>query len=122
MPIGLVTARDGAVHLEPHPAYSSGFLGGVVMTAIGPLVFFGGAIAIAAYSPPSGTTPCFSGPPCTGGTETLPPPGQAPYIGGAVSMMVGGVMTIAGAVVAALSHHTKTSQLAFSGRSVTLTF
>jgi hypothetical protein len=119
MPIGLVTARDGAVHLEPHPAYTSGFLGGIALSIVGPLVFLGGVISIAADNRTQ-FAPGFQCPGCP--MTEVPPPSNAPIIGGALAMGIGGVMTLVGVLITTLSHHTSVSQIAVSGRSVTLTF
>jgi hypothetical protein len=118
LPLALVAGRDGAVHLEPRVAYSDGYAGGVALAVIGPLVMIGGTISIAANN--RNNNGCFGS--C--GSQSTVPVSQAPDIGGGIAIAIGGVMTIAAAVVLALSHHTTVGQgnIALSATSVRVRF
>jgi hypothetical protein len=121
LPLSLSVAHDGAVHLQPHLAYTAGYVGGILLSVVGPLVIMGGSIAIASNS---GNQPIEEGCFGCGGTPVSQVPNNSAVIGGGIAIGMGAALTIAGIVAIALSHHTNVNQMAFtvSPRNLTLTF
>jgi len=118
-PLELSPTHD-TVHLETDVAYKTGWIGGVVLTTVGPAVAIGGALAIAFNQPNNFTPPC-NVTPC----PAAPPVSNAPVVAGAVTLGVGLAMTVAGIIALVTTDHSKVRQLgivALATRSVTVTF
>jgi len=116
-------ARSDTVHLSASVAYASGWVGGVLLTILGPVVGISGGLAIAFDQTNTGIT---NTPPCTSnGCATIPPPSNAPIIGGAITVGLGVAMTVAGIIAIVTTDHTNVHQRAtatLSARSLTLAF
>jgi hypothetical protein len=118
LPVALLPARDQTVRLEVTPGYSAGWVGGIVLTVLGPLVMTGGTIATGAGAGQSSVAPCPFGVTCF-----AEPQSRALLIGGVISLLVGGVMTAAGIVTTLVTDHSRVRQVgALSARGLTLTF
>ncbi len=123
LPIALLPAVDNSVHLEVRSAYTTGWIGGLMLTIIGPIMTLSGIVAIATFTPPGN----FSCPPNACNSTDLPIQSNAPNIGGALLIGVGLVLTGMGIGALVLSEHTNVRQVgpfAFSasGRGVRVTF
>jgi hypothetical protein len=114
------------VHLDARVAYKAGWTGGVLLTIVGPLTSIVGGLTIALQQqqPQSFQTPC-TGPPCPVQQTQPSTPSSALTVGGAVTVGVGVVMTIAGIVAILSTDHTTVHQrgvVTFSARSMSVTF
>ena len=126
LPLSLAPSPDGLVHIKPTFAYTSGFVGGIIMSIVGPLAVLGGSVALATannnneeINPP---TPCTGN--CPPPTQTTSVPSNSQVVGGAIVVGIGLALTIGGIVAVIMSHHTKVEQTALtvSPRSLTFTF
>jgi hypothetical protein len=121
-PFALAPAHQSdRVRLDASVAYKAGWVGGILLTVLGPVVALGGGIAIASNQ--SQTVPIEM--PCS---QCVPPTATTPTsnapIAGAFAIGTGIAMTIAGIVAIVATNHTSVRQRAFmvSPRSLTLTF
>jgi len=127
LPLSLAPAPDGVVHLHPSVAYSSGFIGGIILSVVGPLVIMGGSIAVAVNNN-NDTVPIETG--CSGlGCPPSAPstsvPNNGGVIGGGIAIGVGVALTVAGIIALAVSHHSsvlQTTAFTVSPRNLTFTF
>jgi hypothetical protein len=122
LPLALVTsdAERGVVHLEPHVRYSSGWIGGIILTVLGPVIGVGASIAIATQTQnqqvPCFTIPCPTPTPATNQSAAVP-------IGGGLAIGVGITMTVAGILAIIFDDHTIVNQrMSFSPRTMSITF
>ncbi len=129
LPFALAPERQSErVHLDAKVSYKAGWVGGILLTVLGPVVALGGGIAIAT-SNQSQIIPIEQ--PCNQNGCPPPPPSgtQAPTsnvpIAAAFSIGVGVAMTIAGIIAIITTDHTTVRQrgtMTFSPRSMTVTF
>jgi hypothetical protein len=110
------------VRLDASVAYKAGWVGGILLTVLGPIVALGGGVAIASNQSQTVETPCQQNP-------CVPPMATAPtsnvQIAGAFAMGTGIAMTIAGIVAIVTTDHTSVRQrgaFTVSPRSLTITF
>lgn len=123
LPIALLPATDKSVHLDVRPAYTSGWIGGIMLTILGPIMTISGVISIAAFTP-SGALDCPEGA-CNSNDQPIQ--SNAPNIGGGLLIGVGLVVTGIGIGALISSDHSSVRQVgpfgfSASGRGVRVTF
>jgi hypothetical protein len=129
LPFALAPERQSArVHLDAKVSYKAGWVGGILLTVLGPVVALGGGIAIATSNqsqPIPIEQPCSQNgcpPPSNSGTQV--PTSNVPFAA-AFTIGVGVAMTIAGIVAIITTDHTTVRQrgaMTFSPRSMSVTF
>jgi len=120
LPIALLPSRDKRVELEVHPGYRTGWVGGVILAVVGPLVMTGGGLMalVGASQSQVADVPC-----SFEGSCIAEPHFDAALIGGLLTLLVGAVVTGAGIAAMAVTDHSDVRQhVALSPRGVAVTF
>jgi len=107
LPIALLPAGDHSLELRVSPGYRAAWVGGVLLSTLGPVVVTGGAVAVSQGTHQNEfTAPCPLDVSCT-----QEPQSNALVIGGVLAIAVGVVMFGAGVAALVLGDHTRVRQI-----------